>query len=45
MKLTDAEIALIEAGRNFKNPKHHYSPEPEWFVRQLSETLLYDDED
>ncbi len=44
MTLTEKEKELIEAIRNFKNSKHNPSIELEWFIRELFETLLYDDE-
>ncbi|WP_197492161.1 hypothetical protein [Arachidicoccus ginsenosidimutans] len=44
IKLTEKENELIVAIRNFKSSKHNYSLELEWFIRQLFETLLYDDD-
>lgn len=42
-QLTEQEKELIEAIRNFKNSKHNYSPELEFWIRELFEKLLYED--
>ncbi|MCL2597282.1 MAG: ArsR family transcriptional regulator [Paludibacter sp.] len=39
-ELTEKEIELIEAIRNFKNSKHNYSLKMEEYVRDLFEMTL-----
>ena len=42
MNLSQKEIDLIEAIRNFKkSQQHNASVELEWFIRELFERLLY----
>ena len=42
--LTEKEWDLIEAIRNYKKSMHNPSLELEWYVLQLFENLLYDNE-
>ena len=42
--VTDKELDLIEAIRNYKNSMHNPSLELEWFAQKLFENLMYDDE-
>ncbi|MDR2964048.1 MAG: ArsR family transcriptional regulator [Bacteroidales bacterium] len=45
LKLTDKEIELIEAIRNFQKTKHNYSFDLEFYVRELFESILTEKED
>lgn len=45
MELTKKEKELIEAIRNFKKSKHNPSINLEFYIRQLFEELLEDEED
>ena len=42
--LTKMEWELIESIRNFKNSKHNPSIRLEWYIRQLFEILLCDED-
>jgi hypothetical protein len=44
VKLTEQEKELIEAIRNLKKTKHNYSEDLEWYVRELFENLLNDND-
>lgn len=45
MNLTEKEEELILLIRDLKKTKHNYSFELEWYIRELFEKLLYDEED
>ncbi|GHU96227.1 hypothetical protein FACS1894156_7030 [Bacteroidia bacterium] len=40
LKLTEKELELIEAIRDFKNSKHNISFELEMYIRELFDNLL-----
>jgi len=42
--LTDTELELIEAIRNFKKTKHNPSIELEWYINKLFDKLMYEEE-
>lgn len=41
MELTESEIELITAIRNFRKTKHNYSDQLEWWIREIFEKLLF----
>lgn len=45
LKLTEQEKELIEAIRNLKKSKHNYSIQFEFYIRELFERLISDEED
>lgn len=42
-EISENEWSLIEAIRNFKNSKHNYSQQLEYYVIRLFEELLYEE--
>jgi len=45
LKLSEQEIELIEAIRNFKNSKHNPSVELEIYAIRLFEKLIYEEDE
>lgn len=43
--LTDEEIELIAAIRNFKSSKHNKSSQLEWYAKEQFDNLMYGNSD